>query len=81
MNGVKEMAMALLRRFGGAIAAGAAAAGFAVPAEAAWVVTEIPTPPEWIGHTEALEIFLTQAGLAFEKAILERRIREMSKRA
>ncbi len=34
-----------------------------------------------IGHTEALEIFLTQAGLAFEKAILERRIREMSQRA
>jgi CheY-like chemotaxis protein len=31
-----------------------------------------------IAHTEALEIFLTQAGLAFEKAILERRIKEMS---
>jgi CheY-like chemotaxis protein len=36
---------------------------------------------EPVGHTEALEIFLTQAGLAFEKAILERRIREMSRRA
>ncbi len=31
-----------------------------------------------IKNSEALEIFLTQAGLAFEKAILERRIREMS---
>jgi hypothetical protein len=31
-----------------------------------------------IKNPEALEIFLTQAGLAFEKAILERRIREMS---
>jgi hypothetical protein len=32
-----------------------------------------------VGDTDSLEIFLTQAGLAFEKAILERRIREMSR--
>ena len=31
-----------------------------------------------VKNPEALEIFLTQAGLAFEKAILERRIREMN---
>ncbi len=31
-----------------------------------------------IANTEPLEIFLTQAGVAFEKAILERRIREMN---
>jgi GAF domain-containing protein len=30
-----------------------------------------------VGETEALEIFLTQAGFALEKAILERRLREM----
>jgi len=29
-----------------------------------------------VGDTEALEIFLTQAGLALEKAILERRLSE-----
>jgi hypothetical protein len=28
-----------------------------------------------IGDTEALEIFLSQAGLAMEKALLERRLR------
>ncbi|MDP3937826.1 MAG: response regulator [Deltaproteobacteria bacterium] len=31
-----------------------------------------------IGNTESLEIFLTQAGVAFEKAILERRILELN---
>lgn len=31
-----------------------------------------------VENTEALEIFLTQAGVAFEKAILERRIRELN---
>jgi len=32
-----------------------------------------------IGDTESLEIFLAQAGLAMEKALLERRLREMGK--
>ena len=32
---------------------------------------------EKIGDTESLEIFLAQAGLAMEKALLERRLREM----
>lgn len=35
-----------------------------------------PTP---IGDTEALEIFLHQAGLQMEKALLERRIRELNR--
>lgn len=29
-----------------------------------------------IGNTESLEIFLSQAGLAMEKALLERRLRD-----
>jgi len=32
-----------------------------------------------IGDTESLEIFLAQAGLAMEKALLERRLREMGR--
>jgi hypothetical protein len=34
-----------------------------------------------IGDTESLEIFLAQAGLAMEKALLERRLREMGQLA
>lgn len=34
-----------------------------------------------IGDTESLEIFLAQAGLAMEKALLERRLREMGRSA
>ena len=36
----------------------------------------IPEDKE-IGDTESLEIFLAQAGLAMEKALLERRLREL----
>ena len=36
----------------------------------------VPEPRE-IGDTESLEIFLAQAGLAMEKALLERRIQEL----
>jgi hypothetical protein len=34
---------------------------------------------EPIAETEGLEIFISQAGLAFEKALLQRRLQEMQK--
>jgi hypothetical protein len=50
----KEAAMTV--RLAGAMCLLALVLLLATPAGAAWIVTEIPTPPEWVGHTEPLGV-------------------------